>query len=103
MKNFSKIIREFDRLPYKIYERRRPKHDPTDSYFYFARQLEKFMMRADALNLENHPVIMEITGAKHIPILHVCYMDSSESKELLVEKTLSQVCPTDEDEKKHCR
>ena len=99
MKNFSKIIREFDRLPYKIYERRRPKHEPTDSYFYLARQLEKFMMRADALNLESYPVIVEMTGVKHIPILHVCYMDSSESKEFLVDKTLSQVCSRDEDKK----
>ena len=99
MKNFSKIIREFDRFPYKIYERRRPKHESTDSYFHFARQLENFMMRAYALNVDSYPVIMETNGAKHIPILHVCFMDSSESKEFLVEKTLSQVCSTDEDQK----
>ena len=35
-KDISKIIREFDKLPYKIYERRRPKHKTTDSYFYQA-------------------------------------------------------------------
>ena len=57
------------------------------------------MMRADALNLDNYPVIMEMTGAKHIPILHVCYMDISKSKEFLVEKYLLQVCSTDLDEK----
>ena len=56
MKNLSNIIREFDKIPYTIYERRRPKHESTDSYFYLARQLEKFMMRADALNLDNCPV-----------------------------------------------
>ena len=103
MKNFSKIIREFDKLPYKIYERRRPKHEPIDSYFYLARQLETFMMRADALNLDNYPVMMEMTSEKHIPILNVCYMDNSKSKEFLVYKTLSQVCSTEEEEKKHCR
>ena len=31
MKELSKIIREFEKLPYKSYERRRPKHEPTDS------------------------------------------------------------------------
>ena len=31
MKDLSKIIREFEKLPYRIYEMRRPKHDPTDS------------------------------------------------------------------------
>ena len=30
-RNLSKIIREFDKLPYKSYERRRPHNDPTDS------------------------------------------------------------------------
>ena len=40
-KEVSNIIREFEKLPYKIYEKKRPKHGPTDSYFYLARQLEK--------------------------------------------------------------
>ena len=48
-KELSKIIREFYKLPYKSYERRRPKHEPTDSYFYLAIQLEKYMMIVDAL------------------------------------------------------
>ena len=56
MKDLSKIIREFDKFPYKSYEIRRPKHDPTDSYFYLARQLDKCMMKSDALNSENYPV-----------------------------------------------
>ena len=30
-KNLSKIIREFEKLSYKSYERRSPKHEPTDS------------------------------------------------------------------------
>ena len=33
MKELSKIIREFEKLPYKSYERKRPKHEPTDRYF----------------------------------------------------------------------
>ena len=39
--NLSKIIREFDKLPYKSYERRRPNHEPTECYFYLARQIVK--------------------------------------------------------------
>ena len=31
MKDLSKTIREFEKSPYKSYERKRPKHDPTDS------------------------------------------------------------------------
>ena len=30
MKDLSKIIREFEKLPYGSYERRRPKYDPTE-------------------------------------------------------------------------
>ena len=47
-KDLSKIIREFEKSPYDIYDKKRPKHEPTDSYFYLARQLTKCMMRADA-------------------------------------------------------
>ena len=53
MKDLSNITREFEKLRYKSYDRRRPKHDPTDSYFYLARDIAKFMMRTDALNLDN--------------------------------------------------
>ena len=55
-KDLSKIIREFEKLPYESYEKKRPKHEPTDSYFYPARQLPKYMMRTDALNLYGYPV-----------------------------------------------
>ena len=33
-KERSKIIREFEKLPYESYEKKSPKHEPTDSYFY---------------------------------------------------------------------
>ena len=39
-KYLSKIIREFDQLPYKSYERRRPKHKPYDSYFNYQDRLQ---------------------------------------------------------------
>ena len=55
-KDLSKIISEFEKLPYDIYEKKRTKHEPTDSYFYLARQLSKCVMRADAFNSHIYPV-----------------------------------------------
>ena len=72
MKDFSNFIKEFEKLPYKGYVRKRPKHEPTDSYYYLERHIDKCMMRADALNSHVYPVKKEMPSAKHIPILHVC-------------------------------
>ena len=55
-KDLSKNIRGFERLSYESYERSRPKHEPSESYFYLARQLVKCMMRDDALNFHVYPV-----------------------------------------------
>ena len=55
-KDLSRTIMEFDKLPYKSYERRRPKHEPTDSYFYLSIQISKYIMRADVLNSHVYPV-----------------------------------------------
>ena len=44
------IIKEFEKLPYESYEKKSPKNEPTESYFYLAIHLEKCMTRADALN-----------------------------------------------------
>ena len=34
MKDLSKIIKGFEKFPYKGYVKNRPKHEPTASYFY---------------------------------------------------------------------
>ena len=49
-KDLSKIIKDFETLPYESYERKRLKQESTGSYFYLARHLEKFLMRYYALN-----------------------------------------------------
>ena len=49
-----KIIKDFEKIEKLPYEKKRPKHDPTDSYFNLARQLAKCMMRSDNLNWHNH-------------------------------------------------
>ena len=79
-KYLSKIIREFEKLPYESYEMRRPKNEPTGSYFHLERQLTNFMMRADDVNSDNYPVRTEITAMKQIPISQVCYTEESELK-----------------------
>ena len=87
--NLSKIIKEFDKLPYKGYKRKRTKHEPPDSYFYPAIQLAKCMIRADALNSHVYPVITEMTAKKWILIYQVCSMYKSELEEFLVNENLS--------------
>ena len=49
-KDISMIIREFEKIEKLPYDKRKPKHEPTDCYFYLARQLAKCMMRYDTLN-----------------------------------------------------
>ena len=58
------------------------------------------MIRADSLNSHVDPVITEITVTQQIPILHVCDSDERKLKEILAEKTLSQVCSTSKSESK---
>ena len=99
-KYLSKIIWEFEKSPYESHEKKRPRHDPTYSYFYLARNLEKCMMIADDLNLHVYPLRTEMTATKQIPTSHVCSTHESELIEFLVDKTLSQICPTDDEESK---
>ena len=94
-KDLSKIIWKFEKLPYGIYERKRPKHESTDSYLYLTRYLAKCMMRDDNLNLNGYPLRTEITSMKQISTSHVCSTEESILKEFLVNKTLSQDCSTD--------
>ena len=74
-KDLLKIIREFEKLPYESYDKKRPKHERAESYSYLARQLEKFRMRADALNLDNYPVRTEMNSMKQIPTSQICYTE----------------------------
>ena len=64
-------MREFEKPPYEIHEKKSPRHEPTDSYFYLARNIEKCMMIADALNSHVYPVRTEMTTTKQIPTSHI--------------------------------
>ena len=99
-KDLSKIVREFEKSPSESYDRKRPKHEHTDSYFYLAIQLAKCMTRSDALNLHVYPVITEMNGTQQILTSHVYSMDESELRNFPVDKTLLQICSIDEDKSK---
>ena len=99
-KYLSNTIREFEKLPYEIYERNRPKNEPTDSYLHLARNIERCMMRADALNSHIYPERTKTTATKQIPTSHVCSTDKKELKEFLVDETSSQIFSTNEDKSK---
>ena len=38
-KDISKIIKKIKKIEKLPYDKKRPKHEPTDSYFYLAREL----------------------------------------------------------------
>ena len=61
-KDLSNIIKEFEKIGKLPYEKKRPKHEPTDSYFHIARQLAKCMMKSDKLNWHDHGGYTEITA-----------------------------------------
>ena len=53
---------EFEKTEKLPYEKKRPKHEPTHSYFHLVRQLAKCMMRSDNLNWHNHGGYTEMTA-----------------------------------------
>ena len=53
-KDPSKIIIEFEEIGKLPYEKKRPKNEPTESYFHITRKLAKYMMRSDNLNWYDH-------------------------------------------------
>ena len=90
-KDLSKIIKEFEKIGKLPYEKKTPKHEPTDSYFHLARQLAKCMMRSDKLNRHDHGSYTEITA----PSLNVNVTNEDESKEIIVHENLSENNSTD--------
>ena len=113
-KDFSNIIREFEKFEKLPYEKKRPTHEPTDSYSYLARHIVKCMKISDTLNWNDYGGYTKMTDpssnvnstdkdkSKRI-IVHKSlsqnnfFTDESESKGIIVHKTLSQSCSTDEE------
>ena len=80
----SQVIKEFEIIGKLPYEKKRPKHEPTDSYFHLARQLAKCMMRSDKLNWHDHGGYTKMTA----PSSNIIVTDEDESKEIIVHETL---------------
>ena len=107
IKDLSKIIKEFEDLPYEGYVHKRSKDGPNDSYFYLARQLAKCMTR---FNMCVGPVRTQTTNtqnmnnyemnAQKIPTLHVCLLDDSESKRINADERSLHVYFTDKRKQK---
>ena len=100
IRTFQRLLGTLTNLPFKLYEGRRPKHEPVDSHFYLARQLSNCMMIYDGLNSHVYPVRTEMIATKHIPTFHVCSTDERKLKYFLVNETLLHICSMDKDESK---
>ena len=61
-RNFFRIIKDFEKIEKLPYEKKRPNHEPTDSYFHIESQLANCMMRSDNLNWCNHGGYTEMTA-----------------------------------------
>ena len=75
-KDLSRIIKDFEKIDKLPYEKKRPKHEPTDSHFHPARQLAKCMIRSDNLNWYDHGGYTEMTD----PYSNVNVTDEEKSK-----------------------
>ena len=95
-KDLSKIIKKFEKFEKLPYEKKRPKHEPTESYFHLAREIAKCMMRSDMLNWYDHGGYTEMTA----PYSNVIVMNESESKRIIGNEKLSQSCSTNENKSK---
>ena len=87
-KEIYKIIREFEKFEKFSYEKKRPKHEPTESYFHLARQITKCMTRSNNLNWYDHGGYTEMTA----PYSKVNVTNEGEQKRSIVnEKVIAEL------------
>ena len=86
-KDLYKIIKEFEKIEKLPYEKKRPKNEPTESYFHLARQLAKCMMISDNLNWHDHGGYTEMTA----PSLNINVTDKDKSKRIIVQKVYQRI------------
>ena len=90
-KDLLKIIKVVEKIEKLLYDHKRPKHEPNDSYFHLASQLANCMMRSYNINWHNHGSYTKITALYS----NVNVMGKDEPKEIIVHKTLSENSSTD--------
>ena len=86
MKDFSNIIKEFDKIFKVPYVKSIPKREPTSSYYHLVGCIADCMMRSDEFNRHVHGSYAEETA----PSSNVNDTDKYESKEIIVHETLSE-------------
>ena len=91
-KDLSRIIKKFEKIEKLPYEKRIPKHEPTESYFHPAREIVKCMMRSNKLNWYGHGGYTQISALYS----NVIVRNRSESKHSIVNEKLLQNCPAKE-------
>ena len=95
-KDISKIIKDFEKIEKLPYEKKRPKHEPTKSYFHLARQLAECMMRSDNLNWYDHGCYTKMTALySNVNVTNEC-----ELKRSIINEKLPQSCATNENKSK---
>ena len=85
MKDFSKIIKEFEKIVKVPYVKRIPKHEPTSSYHHLVGRIAECMLRCGE---DNHHVLDVHDGYEEdmAPSLNVNDTDEEESEEYIVHK-----------------
>ena len=56
-KTFQRLLGSLKKLPYEVYEKKRPNHEPTVSNVSLARHIVECMVRSDALKSHIYPDI----------------------------------------------
>ena len=84
VKDISKIIKDVGEIEKLPYDKKRPKNEPTESYFHLASELAKCMMRFDNLNWYDRGGYTKMTA----PYSNVNVTNESESKRSIVNEKL---------------
>ena len=95
-KDISKISKDFEKIEKLPYEKKRPKHEPTNSYFHLVREIAKCMMISDNLNWYGHSGYTKMAA----PYLNVNVTNEIKSKHSIVNEKLSQSGSTNENKSK---
>ena len=77
--------------------KKRPKHEPTESFFHLSRQISKCIMISNNLNWYDHGGYTKITA----PYSNANVTNEGESKLSIKNENLSQSCSTNENKSKH--
>ena len=89
-----KIIQEFEKIEKLPYEKKRSKHEPTESYFHLARYIAKCIIRSNNINWYDHGGYTKMTA----PYSNVIVTNDSKSKRSIINENLSQNCSAKEKE-----